>query len=339
MSEASPSSQGGEAVRVGVIGVGSLGYHHARLLREIPRAELRGVYDIDDARTRKVASELGINASPDLEALLGQVEAVTIAVPTSDHLEVGRQALQAGCHVLVEKPIATTVAEADQLIEIAADADLRIQVGHIERFNSAVRACERYLEDPLFVESHRLAPFVRRGTDVPVVLDLMIHDIDLILSLVAREVSDLRAVGVSVLTPNVDIANARLEFDGGAVANITASRVSIKRERKIRFFQPSGYLSLDLGRGTGEFYRRKNGEPPGREPASLTDFVEHVRLRGDEQEPLRLELEAFLATVRNERPVAVTADEGRRALAVALDIIEHIERHQRNVFDSITTAT
>jgi predicted dehydrogenase len=241
--------------------------------------------------------------------------------------------MEHGCDLLIEKPITPTTVEADELIRFAAEKGRIIQVGHIERFNGAVRACEPYLENPLFVESHRLAPFVRRGTDVPVVLDLMIHDIDLILSLVRGSVTDVRAVGVSVLSGSVDIANARLEFDGGAVANITASRVSIQRQRKIRFFQPSGYVSLDLGSSTGEFYRRKAEVSQIDEATALTDLVEHIPLRGDGEEPLRLELQTFTRAVRREEQVAVSAQDGRTALAVALDIVEHIERHRDNVFD------
>jgi predicted dehydrogenase len=312
--------------------VGSLGFHHARLLRELPATQLVGIYDIDAERARYVASELQTRAYPGLDELLEDATAITVAVPTSAHFEVGRSALARGCDVLIEKPITPTTDQADELIQIATAHDRVVQVGHIERFNSAVRACEPYLDRPLFVESHRLAPFVSRGTDVPVVLDLMIHDIDLILSLVQSAVADLRAVGVSVLSGSVDIANARLEFDNGAVANITASRVSLQRQRKIRFFQPNGYVSLDLGKGTGEFYRRKGGERDATSPLDLSQFVEHVSLRGDDAEPLRLELEAFMRAVRREAPVPVSAREGRMALSVALDIIERIERHRRNVF-------
>jgi len=293
-----------------------------------------GIYDLDAERARHVASELEIRAYSDIESLLADADAITIAVPTSAHFEVGRSGLEAGCDLLIEKPITPTTAEADELIRLASENDRIIQVGHIERFNGAVRACEPYLDRPLFVESHRLAPFVPRGTDVPVVLDLMIHDIDLILSLVEGSVADLRAVGVSVLSGSVDIANARLEFDDGAVANITASRVSLQRQRKIRFFQPNGYVSLDLGKGTGEFYRRKVGEAPSDGPLDLGQFVEHVSLRSDGAEPLRLELEAFVGAARRERPVAVSAQEGRMALSIALDIIDRIERHRKNVFDS-----
>lgn len=324
-------------IDVGVVGVGSLGFHHARLLQELPEARLAGIYDIDGERARAVAAELETRACPTLEQLLQETEAVIIAVSTNSHFDVGVIALEHECDLLIEKPITTTTDEADQLISLAEEKGRIIQVGHIERFNGAVRACEPYLENPLFVESHRLAPFVARGTDVPVVLDLMIHDIDLILSLLRGSISDVRAVGVSVLSGRVDIANARLEFGAGGVANITASRVSIQRQRKIRFFQESGYISLDLQKGTGEFYRRKHSEPPtAGEVMSLADFVEHIALRGDGADSLSLELQSFAKAVRRESPVAVTAEQGRMALAIALDIVERIERHQQHVFDSNT---
>ncbi len=322
-----------DPVAVGVLGVGSLGFHHARILQQLPEAQLVGICDTDPERAATVASELETCAFADAAELLDRVEAATIVVPTSSHFEVGKLALQHDCDLLIEKPITPTTAEADELIRLAEERGRIIQVGHIERFNGAVRACEPFLENPLFVESHRLAPFARRGTDVPVVLDLMIHDIDLILSLVRGSVTDVRAVGVSVLSGSVDIANARLEFDGGAVANITASRVSIQRQRKIRFFQPSGYVSLDLGSSTGEFYRRKGEVARVDEATALTDLVEHIPLRGDGEEPLKLELQKFTRAVRREEPVAVSAEDGRTALAVALDIVEHIERHRDNVFD------
>jgi predicted dehydrogenase len=323
-----------DPVAVGVAGVGSLGFHHARLLRELPGARLTGVYDIDGERARCVAGQLDTRAYERLEQLLEDVRAVTIAVPTSSHFEVAKAALERSCDLLIEKPITATTAQADELIRFAAERDRIIQVGHIERFNGAVRACEPYLEPPLFVESHRLAPFVRRGTDVPVVLDLMIHDIDLILSLVSGSVADVRAVGIPVLSGSVDIANARLEFDTGVVANITASRVSVQRQRKIRFFQPSGYLSLDLAAGTAEFYRRRQEEKRSEDPPQLGDLVEHISLCSDGEEPLRLELQAFVQAVRREAPVAVTAAEGRMALAVALEIIDRIQKHQEYVLNT-----
>ncbi|NIR43022.1 MAG: Gfo/Idh/MocA family oxidoreductase [Gemmatimonadetes bacterium] len=323
-----------DPVAVGVLGVGSLGFHHARLLREIPEARLVGIYDIDDERAASVAEALDVPAYESRDKLFADVDALTIAVPTSKHFEVARSALEHECHLLIEKPITSTTDEADDLIRLANEKGQLIQVGHIERFNGAVRACEPYLDNPLFVESHRLAPFVPRGTDVPVVLDLMIHDIDLILSLVGRPVADARAAGVSVISGSVDIANARLEFDGGAVANITASRVSIGRQRKIRFFQPSGYVSLDLGNGTGEYYRRKPGSGAAEHVTQLGDLVEHISLRSDGKEPLRLELQAFVQAAAGEAAVPVTAEEGRAALAVALDIVDRIARHTKHVLDT-----
>jgi predicted dehydrogenase len=201
----------------------------------------------------------------------------------------------------------------------------------VERFNAALRACEPYLDEPLFVESHRLAPFGPRGTDVAVVLDLMIHDLDLVLSLVGRPVIDIAAVGVPVLTTSPDIANARLQFAGGGVANLTASRVSVERRRKIRFFQRSGYISLDLAAGRGEFYRVRPGIllTPGIPPVatSLDDIVERIEFTGDGAEPLRCELASFIAALRGLQPIAVTGEDGRRALAVALEIVERIEQY------------
>ncbi|MFQ5551265.1 MAG: Gfo/Idh/MocA family protein, partial [Gemmatimonadales bacterium] len=193
-------------------------------MRELPGVRLAGVHDVDGVRAARVSAELDTPAHPDLDGLLEAIDALIVAVPTRSHFEVGRRAIERGCDLLIEKPITTSTAEADELISLGAQHGRVIQVGHIERFNSAVRACDSYLENPLFVESHRLAPFEGRGTDVTVVLDLMIHDIDLILSLVRRPVLEVRAVGVAVLSGRVDIANARLEFEGGAVANITASR-------------------------------------------------------------------------------------------------------------------
>jgi predicted dehydrogenase len=228
---------------------------------------------------------------------------------------------------------------ADRILAAADAAGAFVQIGHVERFNAALRACEPYLEEPRFVESHRLAPFGPRGTDVAVVLDLMIHDLDLVLSLMGRSVESISAVGVPVLTDSVDIANARLEFEGGGVANLTASRVSLERMRKIRFFQRSGYISLDLAAGKGEYLRVKPGVSferlaelagSGRGAAGaagLLDLVERIALVGDGGEPLARELESFVAAVRGESPVAVSGAAGRQALAVALEIVERIGRY------------
>lgn len=318
-------------LKVGVIGVGSLGFHHARLLRELPGAELVGVHDTDAARLAEVSEALGVRPFSELGALLDDVEAAVVAVPTSAHEAVACVALERGIHVLIEKPIAPTLEAADRILEVADRQGAVVQIGHVERFNGALRACEPYLEQPLFVESHRLAPFGPRGTDVAVVLDLMIHDLDLVLSLVRRPVTAIAAAGVPVLTPSPDIANARIEFEGGCVANVTASRVSLERMRKIRFFQRSGYISLDLAAGRGEFLRLRDGilfEPgvplPG---AGLADVVERIPLESDGVEPLRCELESFVAAASGTGPVAVSGRDGRDALAVALEIMKGITKH------------
>lgn len=318
-------------IRIGVIGVGSLGYHHARILRAVDGANLVGIYDANPERLEKVSRELEITPFSDTEALLTQVDAVVIAVPTSVHEHVAVDAVSRGVHALVEKPIAPTLEAADRILAAAEASGASVYIGHVERFNAALRACEPYLDGPMFVESHRLAPFNPRGTDVAVVLDLMIHDLDLVLSLMKRPVTSMGAVGVPVLTASTDIANARLEFEGGGVANLTASRVSLERMRKIRFFQPSGYISLDLANGTGSFLRVKEGirwEPGMPFPAErLEDVIESVPLQGDGREPLRAELESFIARLRGEESVAVTGREGRDALAVALEIVRRIESH------------
>lgn len=321
------------ALPVGVVGVGSLGFHHARILRDLPGVELVGICDTDPARAEAVAGDLGTAVFGNLDALLARIEAAVIAVPTVAHAEVALRALDRGVHLLIEKPIAATLAEADRIVARAAGQGLLVATGHVERFNGALRACEPYLDEPRFVESHRLAPFGVRGTDVAVVLDLMIHDIDLVLGLVRREVQDVAATGIPVLSGSVDIANARLTFEGGAVANITSSRVSMERMRKIRFFQRSGYMSLDLASGTGTFLRLRQGVllPPEPDPLMLAGVVERVELHGDGTEPLRAELAAFVDAVRGHAPVVVSGEDGRRALAVALEILHRIERAENAV--------
>src|SRR4051812_36927513 len=317
------------AVKVGVIGAGALGFHHTRILRDVPGAELVGFHDSNGERAAKVSAELNVPSFATLEALLDRVQAVSVVVPTPYHHNVAAPALERGLHVLIEKPIATTIEEADSLLAIAKRTGAVVQIGHVERFNRAIRAALPYVDAPRFIESDRLAPFNPRGADVAVVLDLMIHDIDLVHTLVGGRTASVSAVGVPVLTPFVDIANARLSFDSGAVANITASRVSRERMRKLRIFQQSGYLSLDLGSGEGEFFRLRGDvdiAALAAAPLALEQFVERIPLRADEGEPLRLEFESFLAAVRGDIPVAVTGQEGREALAVALQIVADIER-------------
>lgn len=316
------------AVRVGVAGVGSLGYHHARLLRDLPGAALAGVLDTDGDRAGSVAREFGTRAYTDLGALLSDVDALVVAVPTVEHYAVAGPALDEGVHVLVEKPIAATVEEGVDLLERASAGGALIATGHVERFNPALRACEPFLDNPRFIESHRLAPFAARGTDVAVVLDLMIHDIDLVLGLVHSAVAAVDAVGVPILTPSVDIANARLRFADGAVANITASRVSREKLRKIRIFQPSGYISVDLGTASGEYLRLREGVTLGAFSESapkLEEIVERVEFQGDGVEPLRAELSSFVAAVRGEGELVVSGADGVRALEIALEIVREIE--------------
>ena len=316
-------------MRVGVVGAGGLGYHHVRILRELQGPAFAGFYDARADRADQVARELGVVAHRSLESLLDVVDAVTIVVPTPAHFAVAREVLGRGIHALIEKPIATSLAEADEMLALARANGVLVQTGHVERFNRAIRAALPFVDAPRFIESDRLAPFNPRGADVAVVLDLMIHDIDLVHTLVGGHAASVSAVGVPVLTPFVDIANARLAFDSGAVANITASRVSRERMRKLRIFQQSGYLSLDLGSGDGEFFRLRGDvdiAALAAAPLALEQFVERIPLRAEEGEPLRLEFESFLAAVRGDAPVAVSGEAGREALAVALQIVADIER-------------
>ncbi len=309
---------------VGVVGVGALGRHHARHLAALEEARLVGIYDLDRERARAVAAELGTTAFDDLGALLSRIDAVTVAVPTPAHADVGVRALEAGVPVLMEKPLAASVAEADALIAAATRGGLQLQVGHIERYNRALRAAEPYLNGPRYIESHRLAPFQPRGTDVAVVLDLMIHDLDLVLHLTGgAEATEVRASGLPLLSSHLDIANARVEFANGAVALATASRVSRERVRRLRLFQPNGYLSLDLATGGGEFMRVRSDWRPGTGQA-LTDVVERIVLEAPEADALQLELRSFVHAVRGEREVVVSGEEGRAALALALRVADAV---------------
>ncbi len=328
-------------VKVGVVGAGSLGYHHVRILRDVEGAQLVGFFEGRAERASQVESELGVKAYSDLESLLEDVDAVTIVVPTSSHFDVAKDALTRGKHVFIEKPITTTLDEADELLAIAAANGALVQIGHVERFNRAVRAALPYVSGARFIESERLATFNPRGSDVAVVLDLMIHDIDLVLTLVADTTESISAVGVPVLTPMLDIANARVTFTGGAVANITSSRISRERVRKIRIFQHSGYISLDLAAGTGEFFRLRERIDPANPPAGpidITSFVDRIKLIAPDGEPLRLEFESFIAAIRGDGPVLVTGEDGRRALSVALKIVAEIERTAPALAGELATA-
>jgi predicted dehydrogenase len=317
-------------MRIGVAGAGGLGFHHVRLLRDLPGITFAGFFDADPARATAVAAELGVTAHASLDALIANSDAVSCVVPTTAHHAVGMAILAAGRHLFVEKPIAVSLDEADALVEAAAAAGVVLQVGHVERFNRAVRAAWPHLADPLFVQSDRLAPYTPRGADVAVVLDLMIHDIDLVATIVGSPVIEVSAVGVPILTDTLDIANARLEFASGAVATITASRVSREKTRKLRIFQRSGYVSLDLGTGAGMYFRMRSDVDPrelAAQATSLEQFVEPVPLFAPDGEPLRLELESFVAAMRGECPVVVSGAAGREALATALRIVADIDLH------------
>jgi predicted dehydrogenase len=307
-------------IRVGVIGVGYLGYHHARIYRDLSQAELTAVADVDRARAEEVGREFGAMAVTDYRDLIGKIEAVSIAAPTPLHYAIAKDCLRGGMDVLLEKPVATTVEEADDLDRIAKEARRVLQVGHLERFNGGVRAMVPLVNEPKFIESHRLGSFVERASDVDVVLDLMIHDLDIILSLVRAPVREVRASGVAVLSRKVDLANARLTFEGGCVANVTASRISLQKMRKIRIFQPGSYISLDYDRQELHHYSLEEGNARPRIVGGS------VPIR--KEEPLRAELEAFLAAVRDRTPPVVTVGEGREALAVALEVLGAVKRSQ-----------
>ena len=311
------------ALPVGVIGVGALGQHHARHLSSLPEVRLVGVHDADAGRADKIAEGLGTRAFREMDDLLALVEAVTVAVPTPAHAEVGLCALNRKVPVLMEKPLASTLAEADDLIAAARRHQVQLQVGHIERYNRALRAAEVYLDGPRYIESLRLAPFQPRGTDVAVVLDLMIHDLDLVLHLTGSVATEVRASGLPVLSPHLDIANARVEFANGAVALATASRVARDRVRRLRLFQPNGYLSLDMATGAGEFMRLREGWQPGT-GRELSDVVERIVLEAPEADALSLELQSFVHAVRGQREVVVRGEEGRAALELALRVADAV---------------
>ena len=311
---------------VGVVGVGSLGQHHARLYASLPEARLVGIFDTRAERAAEIAKQFRTTAYPSLDALLADVEAVSVVVPTSAHHEVGLAALARGRHVLMEKPIAAQIGQAEALVAAAARAGVVLQTGHVERFNRALRAAAPYLASPRFIESDRVAPFAARGSDVAVILDLMIHDLDLVLALVGEPVVDVRASGIGVVTPSVDIATARIEFASGAVANLTASRLARERVRKLRIFQPSGYFSLDLAAGKGEFLRLR---PDAQQriaggETDLVKLVERIKLDAPEAEPLGLELANFVRAVGGKEQPAVTGADGLSALSLAFRVLEAV---------------
>ncbi len=308
-------SDSGPLVRTAVVGVGYLGRFHAQKYRQIAGSKLIGVVDANAETARRVAAELDVQAFDAYRDLLGQVDAVSIAVPTPLHFEVAKTFLENGVHVLVEKPITTTVAEAQALVELAARKRCVLQVGHLERFNPAIVAAAGILKTARFVESHRLAPFKTRGTDVSVVLDLMIHDIDLIQSLVGAPIAHIDASGATIFSGDLDIANARIRFANGCVANTTASRVSLKQERKIRIFQDDAYFSIDLQQKILTVIRKKD-DAPVESPAQVAIDERSF----DQGDALLDEITAFLKSVREGGVPVVTGEDGLRALETATQI-------------------
>ena len=306
-------------IRVSVVGAGVFGREHARVYSEVAGAHLAAVCDIDESRGRPVAEHYAAAFVSDYRQLIGKVDAVSLATPTESHQAIASELLRAGIAVLVEKPVARTLAEADQIIDAAKRGGTVLQVGHLERFNPAVIAAAEILTQPRFFEAHRLSVFTPRSLDIDVVMDLMIHDIDVVLAFVNSEVAEVRAAGVPILTPRIDIANARLEFANGCVANLTASRVSAERVRKLRFFQPGQYVSIDYAVQEAAAVSVKP-RPEGR-PEFNSRLLPVART-----EPLRLEIDSFLAAVGGA-PVKVTGEDGRRALALAVDVTEKIREH------------
>lgn len=304
-------------VRVAVVGVGHLGARHAQVYAAMPGVRLAAVCDRDAARAGRLARALRCRAATDVRELLGTVDAASLAVPTSLHAELGLALLRHGVHLLIEKPIAATLAEADALIREAKRRRVVLQIGHIERFNAAIEAARRRLTHPRFIEIHRLSPYPFRGTDVSVVLDVMIHDLDLLLWLVRSPLARIDAVGVAALSPSEDIANVRLEFAGGCIANLTASRISDESVRRFRVFQEDGYLSIDSKAQTVELARKR-----GR-------TIRRVHLPVNRRAPLSDELASFIRSVRAARVPLVSGQDGRAALALALRIEQAMRRGQR----------
>jgi predicted dehydrogenase len=329
-------------IPVGVIGVGHLGKIHASLYREVKSAELIGVYDSDTEKAKKVADELNIIAYSDINQLLEKVEAVNIVTPTSTHYDIAKRALDHNCHLFIEKPIMAHESEAEEVIQRAKEKNKLLQVGHIERFNPAVLAISDVSLKPLFIESHRLASFNPRGTDVAVILDLMIHDLDLILTLVKSKPVQIDASGVGVISETLDIANARIQFENGCVANITASRISTKKMRKMRIFQQNSYISIDFNEGFSEIYyiddsamTFKNGTLAfslGQiESGNRRKDIKYNKLQRSDVNPLKYEISGFIESIQANLPALVSGEEGLAALRLANQVLTIIKERSKMV--------
>jgi predicted dehydrogenase len=298
--------------RVGVVGIGHIGSNHARLYAEIPAAEFTAVYDVDLLRVKAIGQKFGATPAKSLDEFTEMVDAASVATPTNTHYEVARSLLARGKHVLIEKPITDNTAHAGELVELAARKNVILQVGHVERFNPVLSALEKHLTHPRFIEAHRLSPYPERSTDIGVVLDLMIHDLEVILHLVRSPVQSIDAVGVPVLSRGEDIANARLRFENDCVANVTSSRISPERMRKIRVFQEDAYLSLDYQNQSGEIYRRTGGR------------ITRDRVEIEREEPLKLQLTSFVECASTGRAPRVSGFQATAALELAMEITKRI---------------
>ena len=301
-------------IRVGVVGVGHIGSNHARLYAEIPSADFTAVYDTDSARAATIARKYGVKTASTVWEFGDMVDAASVATPTTTHYDVGRSLLQSGKHLLIEKPITESTRQASELATMASERNLILQVGHVERFNPVLSALEGWLAHPRFIEAHRLSPYPERSTDIGVVLDLMIHDLEVILHLVRSPVQSIDAVGVPVLSKSEDIANARLRFENGCIANITSSRISPERMRKIRVFQEDAYLSLDYQNQSGEIYRKALGR------------ISRDKVEIEREEPLKRELTSFVECAATGREPRVSGFQATAALELAVRITEQISQ-------------
>lgn len=329
-------------IKIGVVGVGHLGRLHVKQLKQIPEAQVSGIYDIDPRRMAEISGEMGVNCYQTFHDLLKESEAICIATPTQSHHEYAKQILSENRHAFIEKPITETVEQADELIKLNREGNMKLQVGHIERFNPAIIALEPLKINPLFIESHRLANFDVRGTEVAVVMDLMIHDIDLILNFVHSPVKEVDASGVSVISPTEDIANCRLQFENGCVANVTASRISARSMRKMRFFQPDAYISIDFLEGSADVYYIENKDihfPDAGLAFSLGKIekgaekknIRYAKLARKDINPLRYELQLFCQSIINDTEPPISGEAGKRALRIAKLILASIEEHTKTV--------
>lgn len=317
-------------IKIGLLGVGHLGKIHLKLLKEIPHFQIAGFFDSDREKSQKIQNEFNVPVFNSAEELISQCDAVDIVTPTITHHEFAVSALKNSKHIFIEKPISNTLDEAKQIMALANEADVKVQIGHVERFNPAFLSVQKYFDCPMFIETHRLAQFNPRGTDVSVVLDLMIHDIDIVLSVVKSNVKKIHASGVAVVSDSPDICNARIEFDNGAVANITTSRISMKNMRKSRFFQRDAYISVDFLEKKTEVIRMKTITEEPSDPFAVTIdlgdkgmkqiFFDNPKV--EESNAIKMELESFADAIMNDRPTAISVEDGFRALDVAYKVME-----------------